>query len=120
MPGELWQKAVDLWIRDERVELAAEVPGDRFGVPNFVERFVIEPDRNGDGRRVADLAHVGHDGGGVDAPRQERAERDVADEPQTDGFTQQRIELLEIRGLARLFAIARELELPVPRHAYVS
>ena len=115
VPGERRQQRHDVGRHRARVELAAEVFGDRACVRELVVGRVIEADRNRLRRQRARLDHVRRDRARVDAAGQEGAERHVRDLPQRHRFRQQRVELLEVLAFARRVAVAREGQVPVAR-----
>ena len=62
--------------------------GDAPRVLELVERRLVEADREGLHARAGDLGHQPDDQARVDAAREERAERHVADQVRADGVGQ--------------------------------
>ena len=63
--------------------------GDPPGIFQLAVRFFLETDGEGLDRSGGIAGHHGHDRTRVDAPRKERAERNVGDHPDPDRFLQQ-------------------------------
>ncbi len=101
------------------VLLDAEMPRHRSRVLELVERVLVEADRRRDDPPGAGVGHGRHDRARVDAAREKRAERHVADQAKTHGFADERVEPLEIFLFAADVAVARELQIPVRANRHV-
>src|SRR5687768_10288644 len=80
--------------------LRPQVPSDLLRVPCLVVSWVVKADREGPHRTV--LTRQCGDNAGIDAPGQEYAERDVADELTRHSFRQQRTDIAPARGIRLL------------------
>ena len=121
MPRELRQQIRDVGLHDLLVLPHAEMARHGARVLELVERVLVEADRRRhDAVGAARIGHRGDDGGRVDAAREERAERHVADETQPHRFGDERLELLQILILARGIAVAGERQIPVAAHRHAA
>jgi len=85
VPGQRGQNLGDLGSDDELAMVAPDRLGDRPGGNGLAEARLLEVQGEGANRRARrDPAHQRHDGGRVEAAREEHAERDVAHEVPVD------------------------------------
>ncbi len=93
--------------------VGAKMLGDGGGVLRFIELALVEADREAAHGAPALRLHQRHDGRGIDAARQKRAERHVRHHAPPDRVAQQRIEpllgLFFRETVARRLARARDL-----------
>ncbi len=113
VPGELRQEVHDVRRHGARVVRAPEMLRNARGEADLVEPLLTEPDRRRQHRGVGDLHHGRDHRARVDAARQERAERDVADQAHAHGFVQQLVEPRQVLALPHRVAIAGERQRPV-------
>ena len=75
--------------------LGVQMPGDRGGMRGFVVAGDVETDRIGAHRPGIGRLHQGDDRGGIDAARQEGADRNVGHHAPAHGVLEQRLQLID-------------------------